>query len=80
MANEAIIEIGKQIEVEREKDFRENKQFAIDAAWTWDGKLVDLPVIPPLTQRPSLGSRFFIRGHVRKMWVALYKEVKDINL
>lgn len=72
-ALEAIGEIGRQIEEEREKDFRENKQFAIDAKWTWDGKLVGLAVAAPLKARPSLGSRFFIRGHVRKFWSALYR-------
>lgn len=75
----AIADIGKQIEEEKEKEFRENKQFAIDAAWTWDGKLVGLPVDLPLKGRPSLGSRFFVRGHVRKFWHALYKEIRDLN-
>lgn len=74
-----IQEIGRQIEVEKEKEFRENKQYAIDAAWTWQGMLVDLPVESPLQGRPSLGSRVFVRGHVRKFWTALYKEIKDIN-
>jgi len=30
-----IEEIGRQIEIEKEKDLRENKQYAIDAVWTW---------------------------------------------
>jgi hypothetical protein len=69
----AIDEIGRQIEEEKEKEFRENKQFAVDAAWTWEGRLVGLPVEGPLKGRPSLGARFFIRGHVRKFWPALYR-------
>ena len=34
-ALETITEIGRQIEIEKEKEFRESKQYAIDAAWTW---------------------------------------------
>ena len=52
---------------------RDNKQYAIDAKWTWHGKMVDLPTHTPLNGRPSLGSRVFVRGHVRKFWTALYK-------
>ena len=77
---EILKEIGHQIEVEKEKEFRDSKQYAIDAAWTWEGELVSLPVEPPFMTRPSLGSRVFVRGHVRKFWTALYKEVKDINI
>jgi hypothetical protein len=40
---------------------------------------VDLPTQAPLVGRPSLGSRVFVRGHVRKFWTALYKEIKDIS-
>lgn len=65
--------------MEKEKDLREGKQYAIDAAWTWEGLMVDLPTEEPLKGRPSLGSRVFIRGHVRKFWTALYKEIKDIH-
>lgn len=72
-ALEMIEEIGRQIEIEKEKELRDNKQYAIDAVWTWDGKMVDLPTHPPLKGRPSLGSRVFVRGHVRKFWTALYK-------
>ena len=73
IAKETIEEIGRQIEEEKEKEFRENRQFAIDSKWTWEGRLVDLPLDEPLTRRPSLGSRYFIRGHVRRFWTALYK-------
>lgn len=41
---------------------------------------MNLPVSAPLKLRPSLGSRFFIRGHVRKFWSALYREVRDIKI
>lgn len=34
----------------------------------------------PFVQRPRLGSRFFIRGHVRKMWSAIFREIQDINI
>ena len=78
-AAEIIEVVGRQIEVEKEKEFRENKQYAIDAAWTWEGKLVGLAVDVPLKGRPALGSRVFVRGHVRKFWTALYKEIKDIS-
>lgn len=72
-ALEIIIEIGRQIEIEKEKELRDSKQYAVDAVWTWEGKLVDLPTQEPLEGRPSLGSRVFVRGHVRKFWTALYK-------
>lgn len=32
-----------------------------------------MKTIDPFINRPRLGSRFFIRGHVRKFWHALYK-------
>jgi hypothetical protein len=73
VALEIVEEIGKQIEEEKEKELREGKQYAIDAVWVWNGQMVDLPTEPPLKGRPSLGSRVFVRGHVRKFWTALYK-------
>lgn len=73
IAFDTIEEIGQQLEVDKEKEFRENKQYAIDASWTWDGKLNNMPIIDPFVSRPRLGSRFFIRGHIRKMWFAIFR-------
>ena len=41
--------------------------------------MVDLPLPDPFTKRPRVGARGFIRSQVRKMWGALYKELKDSN-
>lgn len=73
IAYDTIEEIGQQIEVEKEKEFRENKQFGIDAVWTWDGRMKDMPIMDPFISRARLGSRFFIRGHIRKLWPALFR-------
>jgi hypothetical protein len=59
-----IEEIGAQIEAEKESEFREQRQYGVDAWWT-DGERLEA--------RPSLGARYFVRGQVRKMWPALYK-------
>lgn len=47
--------------------------------WTKEGKLVDLELPKPLTKRLRIGSRHFVRNQVRKMWGALYKELRDSN-
>ena len=39
-----------------------------------------MPIRQPFVMRPRLGSRFFVRGHIRKYWGAIFKEIKDINL
>ncbi len=33
----------------------------------------------PFKKRPSFGARLLVRSHVRKMWHALYSELKDWN-
>jgi len=74
---EIIEEIGAQQEREREKDFRDIKQFGYDAEWTLRGKITDIPLPFPFKKRPRLGARHFVRSHIRKFLSALYKEVKD---
>ena len=43
IALECIKEIGRQLEIEKEKELRDSKQYAIDAVWTWEGRMLDLP-------------------------------------
>ena len=79
IAYDAIEQVGIQWEIEREKDIKEARQLGIESEWTKNGKLSNLPLPKPFTQRPRLGARGFVRSQVRKMWPALYKELKDIN-
>lgn len=72
-----IEDVGKEWEVEREKDIIDYKQLGIEPKWTLNGKLNDLPLPQPFKSRPSIGCRGFIKNQVRKMWPALYKEILD---
>jgi len=76
-AYEMIEEVGLQYEREKEKELRSVKQFGYDAEWTQGGKITNVKLPKPFAKRPRLGSRIFIRSHVRKFLPALYKEVKD---
>lgn len=40
----------------------------------------NMPLVDPFVTRPRLGSRFFIRGHIRKMWLAIFREIQDISV
>eukprot|EP01017_Pseudomicrothorax_dubius_P050798 TRINITY_DN9670_c0_g1_i1.p1 TRINITY_DN9670_c0_g1~~TRINITY_DN9670_c0_g1_i1.p1 ORF type:complete len:799 (-),score=96.49 TRINITY_DN9670_c0_g1_i1:535-2931(-) len=74
---EAIEEIGQLVEKEKEKEFRERKQFGVDADWTAGGRLVNLPLPLPFIRRPRLGARVFVRNHVRRFFKPLYAELRD---
>ncbi len=73
---EIIEEVGLLHEREKEKELRDQKQYAIDSEWHTCAKQ-DLWFPDPIVKRPRLGARLFIRSHVRKFWHALYKEVQD---
>jgi hypothetical protein len=76
-AYELIEEIGVQYEREKEKEFREIKQFGVEPEWTSGGKITQIQLFPPFKKRPRLGARVFVRSHIRKYLSALYKDVKD---
>lgn len=73
-----IEEVGKSLELENEKDYRENKQYGIEADWTLNGHGLEGLYYPsPFIRRPCLGARIFIRSQVRKFWKALFAEMRD---
>jgi hypothetical protein len=59
---------------------REIKQFAYDAEWTVNGQITDIPYPAPITKRPRIGCRHFVRVHIRKFLQAMYREVKDLDI
>ena len=65
-----------EIEREKEKELRSIKQFGYESGWTQGEKVTNIKLPKPFTKRSRIGSRHFIRSHVRKVLPALYKEVK----
>jgi len=80
MCFEQLEEIGEMIEEEKEKEIRDQRQLGVDAEWTNDGELVNLPLPAPWEHRPRLGARMFIRSHIFKFLKALYRELHDWNV
>jgi hypothetical protein len=78
-ALEALDLVGLDWEREKEKDLKDLRQLGIDAPWTKGGRLADLPLPPPLKSRMRIGTRGFVRSQVRRMWGAIFKEVRDHN-
>lgn len=74
-------EIGLMEEREKEEEFREIKQMGFQSEWTYDGKLVSLPLPPPFKMRPRLGSRNTVKNELTKIISPIQRELKDgINL
>jgi hypothetical protein len=75
---ERFDEIGKQYEVDYEKDIREDRQHGIDAKWTqYCEKVGFYP--PPFKTRPRLGCRILIKKYVRRYIKNLCKEFDSIE-
>ena len=72
-----IEELGIAIEREKEKDFREVKQLGYHPEWSYEGKLLDLPLPKPFKTRPRLGARYLIKGHFYKLAIPINRELKD---
>lgn len=76
-AMEIMEQVGVNCEREKEKDFREQKQMGYQSEWTYDGKLVDLPLPAPFTKRPRLGCRHTVMCQVSKLIHPIKRELKD---
>jgi hypothetical protein len=75
---ERFDEIGKQYEIDYEKDIREDRQFGIDAKWTeFCEKSGHYPF--PLAIRSRLGCRILIKKYVRRYIKNLCKEFDSIE-
>jgi len=76
--------MGKQYEIDYEKDIRETKQFGIDSKWMdYSKKSQDDPYnlyYPfPLASRPTLGSRLLVKKYLRRYIKNLCKEFNSIE-
>ena len=72
-----IEEIGLAQEREKEKEFREIKQLGLQPEWSFDGKLLGLPLPAPFKTRPRLGARSIVKTHFFKLMSPIIRELKD---
>lgn len=72
-----IEEVGLAVEREKEKDFREIKQLGYHPEWSYEGKIITLPLPEPFKERPRLGSRNLVKGHFLRLTSAISRELKD---
>jgi len=70
-------EVGLSEEREKEEEFRAEKQMGFQAEWTYDGKLVNLPLPHPFTSRPRIGVRRIVKGEIGKLIHPIRRELKD---
>lgn len=49
----------------------------VDSEWTYDGKLVGLPLPYPFQGRPRLGARHAVRNELSKLIHPIRRELKD---
>ena len=61
---EVIEEVGISIERDKEKEFREERQFGIHPAWSREGKIYDMELPAPHKKRPRLGCRNLIKNRL----------------
>lgn len=80
-ALEVLDEVGISIEREKEKEFREEKQFGVHPGWSKDGALFDLPLPPPFKKRPRMGVRYLVKNKLSILVHPITRELKDnVNL
>jgi hypothetical protein len=78
---EVLEEVGISIERDKEKDFREHKQFGICPEWSSEGRLYDLPLPSPFKTRPRLGCQNLIKNRLSVLMYPVLRELKDnVNL
>lgn len=76
-----IDEVGLSMEREKEKEFREVKQLGFHPEWSYEGKLLGLPLPKPFKARPRLGARYMVKAHLYKLIIPIGRELKDrINI
>ncbi|GFH60394.1 hypothetical protein CTEN210_16870 [Chaetoceros tenuissimus] len=70
----AIENCGRQYEVEHPDEVIERKQYGIDgdSRCNYEGQLPE-----PIIQRPSIGSRLFVRSNSKRFCVALLQELNN---
>lgn len=76
-ALQIIEEVGLSVEREKEKEFREMKQLGFQPEWSYEGKLLNLPLPKPFKSRPRLGARHMIKSHMYKLIIPIGRELKD---
>lgn len=74
-------EIGITIERDKEKDFREEKQFGVHPPWSKDGKLFGMPLPAPFKTRPRIGCQNLVKNRLSVIVHPIQRELKDnVNL
>ena len=73
--------MGKQYEIDNEKELREQKQYGVDSAWcVYVGNKFDTLIYPfPLTSRPSLGCRKLVSKYLRRYIKNICTEFEGID-
>lgn len=72
-----IEEVAVAREREKELEFREIKQLGYNPDWSYDGKLLNLPLPKPFTSRPRLGARNLVKSHFSRLVFPITRELKD---
>lgn len=91
LVNQRMEEIGKQYEIDNEKEIREDVQYGIDGKWidlcgarssnniNENGKVSWLYYPFPLSGRPRLGSRYIMKKYLRRYIKSLCNEFDSIE-
>ena len=74
---EVLEEVGISIERDKEKEFREHKQFGICPEWSSEGRLYGMPLPAPFKTRPRLGCQHLIKSRLSVLMYPVLRELKD---
>lgn len=53
------------------------KQLGYQPEWSYEGKLLNLPLPKPFKSRPRLGARYLVKNHFYKLIIPIQRELKD---
>jgi hypothetical protein len=70
-------EVAVAREREKEQDFREIKQLGYHPDWSYEGKLLNMPLPEPFKSRPRLGARHLVKSHFSRLAFPINRELKD---
>ena len=76
---EKFKEIGELHEKTNAKDYREQKEYGVDAPWIKYVENLNLPYPFPLKERPSLGCRKIVLSYIRRYIKNLTREFEGID-
>ena len=76
---EKFKEMGELHEKTNAKDYREQKEYGVDAPWIKYVENLNLPYPFPLKERPSLGCRKIVLSYIRRYIKNLTKEFEGID-